>query len=68
VAVRKRLSALVAAFCIAAAGSAAAKNTKGNADQDQGGQITPFYGTGGGPVDPFYGPINPFYGAINPFY
>ena len=67
-AVRKRLSGLVAAFCIAAAGSAAAKNTKGNADQDQGGQITPFYGTGGGPVDPFYGPINPFYGAINPFY
>ena len=35
---------------------------------DQGGPITPFYGTGGGPVDPFYGPINPFYGAVNPSY
>ena len=61
---RKRLSALVMAFSVVAAGAAAAKGK----DQDQGGQITFFYGTDGGPIDPFYGPINPFYGAINPFY
>jgi hypothetical protein len=61
----KRLSALVAALFLATAGSTIAKASK---DQDQGGQITPFYGTNGSPIDPFYGPINPFYGAINPFY
>jgi hypothetical protein len=58
------LKAGVAAICLFAAGDGAAKSR----DQDQGGQVTPFYGTDGGPVDPFYGPINPFYGAINPFY
>lgn len=62
---RKQISALVFAISLTAAGAATAKNDK---DQDQGGQITPFYGVNGGPIDPFYGPINPFYGAINPFY
>jgi hypothetical protein len=61
----KRFSAFVAVLLLAVAGAAPAK---ARWDQDQGGQITPFYGTNGGPVDPFYGPINPFYGAINPFY
>lgn len=62
---RMKLSLLAAALCVLAADSAGAKGTQ---DQDQGGQITPFYGVNGGPIDPFYGPINPFYGAINPFY
>ena len=64
---RNWLKAGVAAMCVLAASSATAdgRDQKG---QDQGGDITPFYGAGGGPVDPFYGPINPFYGAINPFY
>jgi len=59
----RKLSALAAALCLITAHSA---NAKGQ--QDQGGQITPFYGVNGGDIDPFYGPINPFYGAINPFY
>ena len=63
---RKQLSVLAAVLCLFAAVNAAAKgNQKGT---DQGGDITQFYGTNGGPIDPFYGPINPFYGAINPFY
>ena len=60
---RKQLSALAAAFCLFAAGDASGKGSS-----DQGGDITQFYGTNGGPIDPFYGPVNPFYGAINPFY
>ena len=56
----------VAAACFAVAGSTAIAKSGG--DSDQGGEITPFYGTDGGPVDPFYGPINPFYGEIYPEY
>lgn len=64
--VRKWLLAGIAAASLVAvqAGPAAA----GKQQQDQGGQITQFYGVDGGPVSPFYGPINPFYGGIYPFY
>lgn len=63
---RKWILASVTALSFAAASDTAfAKGSKG---QDGGGQITPFYGVNGGPVDPFYGSINPFYGGINPFY
>lgn len=64
--VRKWLLATLGAVCLATVGSGNAF-AKGK-DQDQGGQITPFYGVNGGPVDPFYGSINPFYGGIYPFY
>jgi hypothetical protein len=64
--VRKWLLAGVAAVSVIAFGGPAGASRP--PDQDQGGQITEFYGTNGGPVDPFYGSINPFYGSINPFY
>jgi len=48
--VRKKLVVLAAVAAVFAAGGAIAKgNQKGG---DQGGDITPFYGVGGGPVDP----------------
>ncbi|HEX4159233.1 MAG TPA: S8 family serine peptidase [Rhizomicrobium sp.] len=57
------LVSVAAAFLAATSGAVAAdRNT------DQGGAITPDYGTGGGPVDPFYGTIDPFYGNGNPNY
>jgi subtilisin family serine protease len=63
--VRRWLAGTVAALCLGAFSTDVALAGK---DQDQGGPIDPFYGTGGGPIDPFYGSINPFYGGINPFY
>jgi hypothetical protein len=60
---RNRLLTAAAAFCLTIASSAAIAQAT-----DQGGPITPYYGTDGGPVDPFYGPINPFYGGTNQNY
>ncbi|MBV9570453.1 MAG: S8 family serine peptidase [Alphaproteobacteria bacterium] len=62
---RKWLLAGIAAISMVAVESGPAAAGK---QQDQGGQITQFYGVDGGPIDPFYGPINPFYGGIYPFY
>ncbi|HLY04940.1 MAG TPA: S8 family serine peptidase [Rhizomicrobium sp.] len=60
---RNRLLTAAAAVCLTIASSAAIAQAT-----DQGGPITPYYGTDGGPVDPFYGPINPFYGGTNQNY
>jgi len=60
---RNRLLTTAAAVCLTVASSAATADVT-----DQGGPITPYYGTDGGPVDPFYGPINPFYGGSNQNY
>jgi hypothetical protein len=57
------LVSVAATFLTAASGAIA-----GDRDTDQGGAITQDYGTGGGPVDPFYGTIDPFYGNDNPNY
>ncbi|MGH6889824.1 MAG: S8 family peptidase [Rhizomicrobium sp.] len=61
---RNWLLATAAAICLAATSGASAADR----DTDQGGAITPYYGTDGGPVDPFYGTIDPFYGDGNPNY
>ncbi|HEX4077335.1 MAG TPA: S8 family serine peptidase [Rhizomicrobium sp.] len=57
------LVGVAATFLTAASGAIA-----GDRAADQGGAITQDYGTGGGPVDPFYGTIDPFYGNDNPNY